>query len=66
MHQLAKQSTRKEEKIKSKPWITKGIETSISIRDKLYNDKEISKRKMYIYTNKSPKTWIFKKSTETK
>ena len=35
-HAPIKKSTRKEKKIKSKPWITKGIKTSISIRDKLY------------------------------
>ena len=42
-HAPIKKSTRKEEKIKSKPWITKGIKTSISIRDKLY--KEMIKEK---------------------
>ena len=38
-----KKSTKKEEKIKSKPWITKSIKKSISIRDKLY--KEMIKEK---------------------
>ena len=38
-----KKSTKKEEKIKSKPWITKGIKKSISIRDKLC--KEMVKEK---------------------
>ena len=42
-HAPIKKSTRKEEKIKSKPWITKGIKTSISITVKLY--KEIVKEK---------------------
>ena len=42
-HAPIKKSTRKEEKIKSKPWITKGIKKSISIRDKLY--KEMIKEK---------------------
>ena len=42
-HAPIKKSTRKEEKIKSKPWITNGIKTSISIRDKLY--KEMIKEK---------------------
>ena len=41
MHQL--KNTRKEEKIKSKSWVTKGIKKSISIRDKLY--KEMIKEK---------------------
>ena len=35
-HAPIKNSTRKEEKIKSNPWITKGIKISISIRNKLY------------------------------
>ena len=38
-----KKPTKKEEKIKSKPWITKCIQKSISIRDKLY--KEMIKEK---------------------
>ena len=42
-HAPIKKSTKKEEKIKSKPWITKGIKKSISIRDKLY--KEMIKEK---------------------
>ena len=42
-HAPIKKSTRKEQKIKSKPWITKGIKKSISIRDKLY--KEMIKEK---------------------
>ena len=42
-HAPIKKPTRKEGKIKSKPWITKGIKTSISIRDKLY--KEMIKEK---------------------
>ena len=42
-HAPIKKSTRKEEKIKSRPWITKGIKKSISIRDKLY--KEMIKEK---------------------
>ena len=42
-HAPIKKSTKKEEKIKSEPWITKGIKKSISIRDKLY--KEIIKEK---------------------
>ena len=42
-HAPIKKSTRKEEKSKSKPWITKGIKKSISIRDKLY--KEMIKEK---------------------
>ena len=39
MHQLENQQGKK----KSKPWITKGIKTSTSIRDKLY--KEMIKEK---------------------
>ena len=42
-HAPTKKSTKKEKKIKSKPWITKGIKKSISIRDKLY--KEMIKEK---------------------
>ena len=42
-HAPIKKSTRKEEKIKSKPWIIKDIKTSISIKDKLY--KEMIKEK---------------------
>ena len=42
-HAPIKKSIRKEEKIKSKPWITKDIKTYISIRDKLY--KEMIKEK---------------------
>ena len=42
-HAPIKKSTTKEEKIKSKSWITKGIKKSISIRDKLY--KEMVKEK---------------------
>ena len=37
-HAPLKKSTRKEEKIKSNLWITKGLKTSISIRDKLYKE----------------------------
>ena len=37
-HASIKKSTRKEEKIKSKHWISKGIRKSISIRDKLYRE----------------------------
>ena len=37
-HAPIKKSTKKEEKIKSKPWITKGIKKSVSIRDKLYKE----------------------------
>ena len=42
-HAPIKKSTKKEEKIKFKPWILKGIKTSISIREKL--DKEMIKEK---------------------
>ena len=42
-HAAVKKSRRKEEKIKSKPLITKGIKTFISIRKKLY--KEMIKEK---------------------
>ena len=42
-HAPIKKSTRKKQKIKSKPWITKGIKKSVSIRDKLY--KEMIKEK---------------------
>ena len=38
-HAPVKESTRKEEKIKFKPWITKGIRNSISIRDNLYKER---------------------------
>ena len=38
-HAPVKESTRKEEKIKSKPWITKGIRNSISIRGNLYKER---------------------------
>ena len=41
MHQLKNQQGKK--KIKSKPWITKDVKKSNSIRDKLY--KEMSKEK---------------------
>ena len=34
-HAPIKKSTKKEEKIKSNPWITKSIKKSISIREKL-------------------------------
>ena len=44
-------------KIKSKPWITKGIKTSITIRDKLY--KEMIKEKNIL--TKVLKTESFKK-----
>ena len=42
-HAPIKKSTREEEKIKFKPWITKSIKKSISVRDKLY--KEMIKEK---------------------
>ena len=42
-HAPIKKSTRKEEKIKSQSWITKGIKKFISIRDNLY--KEMIKEK---------------------
>ena len=37
-HAPIKESARNKEKNKSKPWTTKGIRKSISIRDKLYKD----------------------------
>ena len=42
-HAPVKQGIRKDKKIEQKPWVTKGIQTSMKRRDKLY--KEAIKKK---------------------
>ena len=42
-HAPVKQGIRKDKKIEQKPWVTKGIQTSMKRRDKLY--KEATKEK---------------------
>ena len=42
-HAPIKEFTKKEEKDKLKPWVTKGIKKSMSVRDKIY--KQVIKEK---------------------
>ena len=57
-HAPIKKSTSKEEKIKFKPWTTKGIKKFISIRDKFYKEMIKEKNVLLKYFNKALQEYI--------
>ena len=52
-HALIKEFRKKEEKDKLKPWVTKRIKKSISVRDKIY--KQMIKEKYQLKKNRKTK-----------